>query len=210
MPSGYDRIARHYDALARVIFGKSIMRAQKFGLSEIPPGSHVLIVGGGTGKVLEYLSGCKISDLHIDYVEASEAMIDIARHRKADGLHIHFICQPIEEYCRQKAYDVIITQFFLDCFEGVALKHVFSTLSNQLKVNGTWIIADFQVSKDWKKIWQKSLLSMMYLFFSVAVGLQAHKLEDFQDLLTQLGYRLKTSQSYYASFIFSSTYQKSA
>lgn len=210
MPSRYDRIASHYDSLAQFVFGKSIVQAQKFGLSEISQGSHILIVGGGTGHVLEHLSECRISELHIDYVEASDAMIEIARSRKIDGLYIDFIRQRIEELRGQKNYDVIITQFFLDCFEGVDLKRVFSMLNNRLKDNGIWIIADFQLTKDWKKIWQKPLLSIMYLFFSIAVGLQARKLEDFPVLFTQLGYRLRKSRSYYARFIFSSTYQKSA
>ncbi|MEQ9301210.1 MAG: class I SAM-dependent methyltransferase [Cyclobacteriaceae bacterium] len=209
MPSGYDRIAGYYDSLARVVFGKSIALAQRHGLPEITPGSHILIVGGGTGQVLEYLAECRLSELKVDYVEASEAMINSAKHRTLNNVSVDFIHQPVDQLSQKKTYDVIITQFFLDSFEGSDLENVFSLLHNRLKEGGIWIIADFQIINDWRKIWQKFLLSIMYLFFTVTVGLKASRLEDFSTHFMRLGYHLNTSQSYYASFIFASTYQKS-
>lgn len=209
MPSGYDRIAGYYDSLARVVFGKSIALAQGHGLPGIAPGSHILIVGGGTGEVLEHLSDCRIDHLNVDYVEASEAMINSAKRRTLNSVSVDFIHQSIEQLSSKKSYDVIITQFFLDSFEGSDLEDIFSLLHNRLKAGGSWIIADFQITKDWRKIWQKSLLSIMYLFFAVTVGLKASRLEDFSTHFMRLGYHLNTSQSYYASFIFASTYQKS-
>lgn len=208
MPSGYDRIAGYYDSLAKIVFGKSIMRAQQHGLAGITTGSHILIVGGGTGQVLKYLSECEINELRVDYVETSEAMLNIAKCKTLNGLSVDFIHQPIEQISQNKLYDVIITQFFLDSFQSIDLENVFSLLHDRLKAHGTWIIADFQIAKDWRKVWQKPLLSIMYLFFAVTVGLKARRLEDFQGLFTRLGYHLNTRQSYYASFIFSSTYQK--
>jgi 2-polyprenyl-3-methyl-5-hydroxy-6-metoxy-1,4-benzoquinol methylase len=209
MPSGYDRIARFYDTLARSVFGKSITLAQQCGLSEIIPGSNILIVGGGTGYVLEYLSQCGIEDLHVDYVEASQAMIMRTRHRKIDGLPVNFVHRSIGEIDEQKTFDVIITQFFLDSFQGKDLERLFTRLHEHLRIDGTWIIADFQVSKDWKAIWQKPLLSIMYLFFTITVGIKARRLDDFHTLFIRSRYCLITSQSYYCAFMFSSTYQKS-
>ena len=47
--TGWDRIARIYDRLARLVYGRQIVRAQVDLLEHISPGSRVLIVGGGTG-----------------------------------------------------------------------------------------------------------------------------------------------------------------
>lgn len=208
MPSGYDRISFLYDGLARVVFGHSIIRAQQHGLSEIASGSKVLIIGGGTGFVLEYIAQLRLENLYIDYVEPSSEMINRAKKRPIARLSINFINQPIERIDIQRSYDVIITQFFLDSFNGKELEDIYQRLHTLLKNKGSWIIADFQLSQNWKLIWQKPLISAMYLFFTLTVGIKARRLEDFQARLVRLGYRLKTGKTYYASFIFSSSYQK--
>jgi ubiquinone/menaquinone biosynthesis C-methylase UbiE len=208
MPSGYDNVSVYYDRLARIIFGNSIRKAQAHGLSNIVSGSNVLIVGGGTGYVLEQIGLFQLKDVQVDYVEASTLMINQAKMRSINSLNVNFIDQPIQEYPVHKDYDVIITQFFLDSFEGEDLEEMFLRLDSHLRKSGLWLVADFQTSNDWNKNWQKMLLSIMYLFFKLAVGISAHKLENFQQLFQQLGYHLKTNKSYYAAFIFSSTFQK--
>ena len=207
MPSGYDSIAGLYDRLSRLVFGKSIMHAQQHGLSEIAQGSRVLIVGGGTGHVLEQISLHK-QDISVDYVEPSTNMIKKAKVRSVNDLSINYISQPIQELQNDKVYDVVITQFFLDCFEGDELDEIFVQLDNYLRKGGLWIVADFQFSYDWNRRWQKLITSMMYLFFTLTVGIKARKLEDFHQLFKRLDYHLHTKKSYYSSFIFSSVYQK--
>jgi ubiquinone/menaquinone biosynthesis C-methylase UbiE len=56
MLNNYDRIARIYDKLSRMVFGKSIVRAQQSILPFITTPARMLIVGGGTGWILEEIA----------------------------------------------------------------------------------------------------------------------------------------------------------
>ena len=71
MASNYDNSAAFYDQLSQMVFGKALIRAQLYLLQQVPPNSTVLIVGGGTGWILEELSNIHYSGLAITYVEIS-------------------------------------------------------------------------------------------------------------------------------------------
>ena len=73
----FNFIAPFYDVLARIVFGNAILKAQTTHLSEINENDQVLILGGGTGKLLEHIPFCD----RVDYVEKSEKMIRIAKRR---------------------------------------------------------------------------------------------------------------------------------
>ena len=90
--NGFDVIAPVYDGLATMVFGRAIRKAELHYLSEVREGSKVLVVGGGTGRLLADL--LKINpNCQIWYVEASEAMVRIARSniRKLPNANVHFI-----------------------------------------------------------------------------------------------------------------------
>jgi ubiquinone/menaquinone biosynthesis C-methylase UbiE len=109
MPANYDNIARVYDLLSRVIFGRHIEQAQVCMLEYVPSGSSILIVGGGTGWILEKLSDQYPHGLQIDYVEISAEMIVLSEKRNHKENVVNFINKPIEEFISDKSYDVIIT-----------------------------------------------------------------------------------------------------
>ena len=75
--AGYDRLAPYYDQLGQLIYGKAIASAQHAQIEHLPIGARVLIVGGGTGKVLEHLVQQKPQE--VIYVDISKAMISEAR-----------------------------------------------------------------------------------------------------------------------------------
>ena len=79
MKNNYNTIAGYYDFLSRTIFQRSIINAQVALLSYIKPNSTVLIVGGGTGWILEKIEP---AGLEITYVEISENMLALSRKRK--------------------------------------------------------------------------------------------------------------------------------
>ena len=52
MDHGFDKLTPYYDLLTRLVFGKAIINSQEQFLSLVRSGSRVLVVGGGTGKIL--------------------------------------------------------------------------------------------------------------------------------------------------------------
>jgi len=98
MANKYDSIAGIYDILSRLVFGKVLQRSQAGLLKWMSPESRVLIVGGGTGWILERIAADHPAGLDIVYVEASAKMVALSRKRKSGENTVTFICLPIEEY----------------------------------------------------------------------------------------------------------------
>src|SRR5689334_10042004 len=77
--NNFNAIAKFYDPLVKMIFGKSMFDAQTFYLKDIPLGAKVLILGGGTGWLLSELM--KINPTcSIWYIESSSEMLSKSKH----------------------------------------------------------------------------------------------------------------------------------
>ena len=175
MTSNYDHIAGFYDRLSRLVFGSSIVRAQVCLLPFIPAGARILIIGGGTGWILEEIAALHPQGLTIDYIESSAKMIAISQKRNRQKNSVQFIHQPIEDYVLTTPYDVIITPFLFDNFPKDKIAYIFEKLHAYLKSNGLWLYADF-TSGTGNPFWQKILLRIMYLFFRVTGAIETQKL----------------------------------
>lgn len=198
--NNYNTIAPIYDFLAQLVYGNDILKAQKTYLTAISENDNVLIIGGGSGKIL--LELLKIQpNCRIDYVEASDIMIDLAK-QKVHAENINFI-HGTEQELKQK-YDVIITAFFLDLFPFEKLLNVLQKLDMHLNANGLLLATDFYPNKS---IRAKILYGLMKSFFSITTGLKSKKLYNFDDILQQL-FKKQAIHFYNKGFIFSGCYRK--
>ncbi len=209
MLNNYDRIAANYDRLSRLVFGKSIVRAQRSLLPAIAPRSRILIVGGGTGWILEEVSRLHTSSLVIDYVEISANMLDLARKRECKANRVAFIHTAIEDYAASAPYDVIMTPFLFDNFSRPRAQEVFDKLHIYLKPGGQWLFTDFHIDKGANRLWQKTLLGSMYIFFRNISRVEADQLPDMQAHFVQNGYQLTFESYHFGRFIRSAAYRKS-
>jgi len=82
MLNNYNGIAKFYDMLSRIVFQKSIIKAQVYLIQFISEGDKIIIVGGGTGWILEEISRLEKKNISVVYVEKSSAMIDLAKKTK--------------------------------------------------------------------------------------------------------------------------------
>lgn len=205
MTSNYDNSAPFYDQLSRVVYGKTLIKAQLYLLKLVPPNSSVLIVGGGTGWILEELSTIHYSGLDITYVEISSRMTAIARQKNTGINKITFINDAVENTPIGQIYDVIITPFLLDSFTEETLEITFSHMHAQLKPKGLWLCSDFQLTGS---LWQKLLLKTMYLFFKVLCGIETSRLPDIENQFLKRGYQRLSAQTFFGDFMISTEYQK--
>lgn len=201
MKNNFNRVTSFYDALARVVFGYKLELAQQYFLDEIKTNTRVLIVGGGSGKILECLP--ENLDLKIDYVELSEGMTSRAMKRKRNGNHVSFKVHDVFEI--RGSYDIIITNFFLDCFEGDKLNNVLTHLNVMLKEEGTWLVTDFSLPTNAR---QRMLLWTMHAFFRLMTRLESTKLEDIKGSLARAGLKLRKEELFSKQNIFTAVYKK--
>jgi ubiquinone/menaquinone biosynthesis C-methylase UbiE len=207
MAADYDKLAKIYDMLSRIIFGRNIVEAQVSMLSYIDAGDKILIVGGGTGWILEHIAEKYPQGLEIDYVESSAQMIAIAGRRKYEENQVKFINLPIESYVIARQYDVIITPFIFDNFKKEKLELVFKKIDQSLNDKGKWLYADFVYDKTISSLWQKVLLEIMYLFFRITTGIETQELIP-MDAYFKPSYSIEAENYYYSKFIKSVVYRK--
>ena len=207
MSANYDTIASNYDWLSRLIFGKALINAQLHLLAYIQDDSHVLIVGGGTGWILEELVFLEKKGLNIDYVESSAEMMILSKKRKCGPNQVQFIQMPIESYVSNSSYDVIITPFLFDNFTMEKIGHVFFLLNDMLVNKGLWLYADFVYMSSASPFWQKILLKSMYLFFRITAKIETNKLVDMSPFF-KCGFGIMSEKSFYAKFVKSIVFQK--
>jgi len=209
MPANYDKIAGVYDFLSRMVFGGQIVKAQLCLLHFIPAGSRVLIVGGGTGWILEQITRQQASGISIDYVEASAQMIRISKNRNYGTNNVNFIQLPIEDFTTTGLYDVILTPFLFDNFKSDKIEVIFKQLHALLKTNGYWLHVDFFYNENRGCLWQKLLLKLMYFFFGLICNVEANELVNMEEYFAT-AYQKKMEQAFYFGFIKSTAYLKTS
>jgi spermidine synthase len=206
MASNYDNAAWFYDGLSRLIYGKTIVKAQVYLLQYIQPNSTILIVGGGTGWILEELSHIYSTGLKITYVEVSAKMIALSQKRDIGDNRVVFLNDAIQNISELPHFDVIITPFLFDNFNEFTLKIVFDHLNNLLKSDGLWLNTDFQLTGRW---WQSKLLKSMLLFFKLLCRIESTHLLDIGPYFIQSNYKIIVNKTFFGDFITSKVYTRS-
>jgi len=205
MKRNYDSIAWFYDRLSRLFFGNALVNAQLFLLQAIPAGARILIVGGGTGWILEEITKLHPSGLTITYVDASEKMIALSRKRNMGNNRVTFIAAPIETASMDGPYDVALTPFFLDNFKEGSLQKIATVIDKRLAPGGKWLYCDFQ---DTDIFWQKAVLKIMYVFFRVSCGIEATHLPDAAGCFSRLQYKMTVRKEFMKGFMAAEIYER--
>lgn len=183
----FNRITPLYDALAFVVYGRKLQRAQMAWLNQIPANASILLVGGGTGWLLEQVLTC-CHPKRVVFLEASEKMVARASRRMIQRGALGEVTFRVGNEASldpEERFDVILTPFVLDLFTEHTLRaQVLPRLYNALKVSGLWLVTDFVKTNTW---WQKGLLWAMIRFFRITAGIEAQQLADWQRLLAETG-----------------------
>ncbi len=207
MKGNYDNVAPFYDLISRLVYGSAILQAQIFLINAIPAHSSVLIIGGGTGHILEEISKKHNSGLQITYVEVSQKMIAFSKMKNAGSNNIIFISQSILDTTFHQLFDVVVTPFLFDNFSYNTSKIIFDKVDALLVPAGLWLFADFQLSEK-NNAWQKLLLNFMYFFFRALCKIEAAHLQDMRMFFEKYNYRNISTQTFFKKFIYAVIYLK--
>ncbi|HWZ03025.1 MAG TPA: class I SAM-dependent methyltransferase [Mucilaginibacter sp.] len=204
MPANYNNSAWFYDRLSGLVYGKALINAQVYLLQFIPPKSNLLIVGGGTGWILDEITGIHPSGLQITYVEVAPKMIAISKTRDTGGNKVIFINDAMENVPLIDDFDIVVTPFLFDNFTQQTFQKVFTHIHPLLKPGSLWLNCDFQLKGKW---WQKVLLKSMFLFFRMICDIEASTLPDIDKQFNQYGYKTIATQTFFGEFIISQVYK---
>ena len=204
--NGFNMIARRYDTLKQLVFGKSIYLSEICFLDRIPYGGTVLIIGGGSGEILPLLTESD-PDAEIWFVEASSVMLRLAAKRLShiSAKRVRFIHGTEQDLPDGLLFDAVITNFFLDLFTDEKARDLCILMTNRLSRGGVWLVSDFV---NGKKIWQRSLLWIMYRFFRGTCRVEAVKLPAWSHHIQVAGMEELSSCSFFRGFIHSALYRR--
>lgn len=193
--ASFDSIGPFYDLLASVAFMGRIKRSQRHFLKRLPPVKTVLVLGGGSGWILEDIVR-DIKPSTICYVEASAWMLQKARGRQVAS-QVIYIHGTENEVPADHPFDLVITNFFLDMFDGHGIESMAERVHNHLSTNGVWMVTDFTC----RNTFHRALLYIMYRFFSITTGLQQRSLPAWYNIVSDSGFQCTQETSFFGGFI---------
>jgi ubiquinone/menaquinone biosynthesis C-methylase UbiE len=200
----FNGIASVYDALASLVFGKNLIKSQQHFLPVIPDDATILIVGGGSGELLQTLLQQK-PRCRVVYVDASERMVELARRRVQNSVRVTFLCGTENVEMPVPAFTVVITNFYLDLFTQQSLPEIITRLRSLLVPGALWLVTDFVKPT---KLWQKLLLKGMYLFFRMVSNIEASHISDWQEMLGNAGLSCQVEKTFYYGMIKSIVFRE--
>jgi ubiquinone/menaquinone biosynthesis C-methylase UbiE len=205
MAASFQHSAWFYDRLAGLVYGRAIINTQLYLISHIKPNNKILIVGGGTGWILEEITKRHPSGLSITYVEVAVDMMRLSKKRNTGSNEVFFINDAIENVSIKPDFDIAITPFLFDNFTAQTLAKVFNHIHSLLKPGVLWLNCDFQLTGKW---WQAFLLKSMFLFFRTVCGIEANKLPEIAPYFNRMDYKIIGERTFFSGFIVARVYEK--
>lgn len=196
---GYDRLAKHYHFVEKLMFGESLTTARTALLDSIPACCSALVLGDGDGRLLEALLSSQ-PKCQITSIDQSARMIDIQQARLSNHPLRNNItwrqqdARELQEF--EQPFDLLVSAFFLDCFHLQDLETHLPQWLRTLRPGGHFYFVDFQEPKaGWKRLRAKLYLTAMHQFFRWQTNLPNRNLVDMNRLLNQCGTEILMSQN---------------
>ena len=192
----FDRLAPFYRTIERIAAGGKLQRCRLAFLREIPAPRHVLLAGEGHGR---FLPECRrqFPDAEITVIDASAKMLEIARtsvpHERINFIHADILHLPAPA----GAFDLIVTHFFLDCFDADNLAAVVENLARAATPDAHWLLADFQIPAGTAaRLRARAILTLLYRFFRLTCHLRARNLIPPDAHLQTAGFHRQARRTY--------------
>jgi len=172
----FDRLAPFYQAMEWLAAGGKLQRCRTEFLGEIPVPRKILLAGEGHGR---FLPECvrRFPEARIVVVDSSARMLKIAR-KKAQTNRVEFVHADFLEWIGPRGeFDLVVTNFFLDCFRQEELAMAVRKLGEMAASNANWLLADFEIAPAGAARWRsRVIVGMLYRFFRTVTGIRADSL----------------------------------
>ena len=204
----FDLLAPVYHSLERITYGSLLHRCRTAHLHRVLKSRKALILGDGDGRFLVDLLQAN-RHVFVDSLDLSPSMLALARQRVSviEGARdrVHFILADARSASwLNGGYDLIVTNFFLDCFAADELEMLIDRVAATALPNALWLDGDFRIpTGKWARAAAQVKLVGMYLFFALTTRLQAHRLTDPAPFLTANGFTLTSETTWLRGFLSS-------
>lgn len=202
----FDRLAPAYQTLERLTFGGLLHWCRTAHLERLRECRRALVLGDGDGR---FLADLVRTNPHIeaDSLDISTGMLALARRRVAEvpgaANRVRFtLADARSDPLPATGYDLVVTNFFLDCFRPPELATLIRRVAGACAPNAIWVDGDFRLPvSGWARLPARVLLAAMYAFFRLTTRLPTGRLTDPAPLLATEGFRLVEEASRLRGFL---------
>jgi ubiquinone/menaquinone biosynthesis C-methylase UbiE len=202
-----DRIARIYRWLEYLGFRRELERRRFRYLADVANSRKALLLGEGDGRFLARLA--RECTAEVDCVDSSPIMLALARQRAGESRIRYVLADARTAALPNTGYDLVVTHFFLDCFNSDDLARLFSRVAECAVPHAKWVVSEFrQPLHGWRGAWAWIWLRGLYSFFGVATGLRTRSLTDHHPLFAQNGFRIERQETSWFGLLASELWQR--
>jgi ubiquinone/menaquinone biosynthesis C-methylase UbiE len=183
----FDRIAHPYKFLEYLTLGSSLQRCRTYFLCQLLQQRSALVLGDGDGRFLAELLTANAT-LQAEAVDTSRAMLDLLTARCAPHRHrIQTHHASALAFVPTQTYDLVVTNFFLDCLTQAELNRLVRNLTPHLEPGALWLVSDFRIPATPIRPLARILVRILYYAFRLLTGLRTTQLPDHSTPLAAAG-----------------------
>ena len=198
-----DLIAPHYWWIERLGMGRALERRRRWFLPELGNARRALLLGEGDGRFLRELK-TRNSAVRIDYVDLSREMLRQARRAAGNHRVRYHFADVLRFQLPERAFDLIATHFFFDCFDAGELDLLIRRVADAAKPGAQWVVSEFCTPN----IAAAVLVRGLYLFFRITTGLRTRRLVDHRPILRSYGFRLVNERHSLGALVVSELWER--
>ena len=191
----FDRLARLYRWMEYLSFGPYLQQCRNLRSQEMARYHRALVYGDGDGRFLAELTR-RIPDLQVAAVDASGEMLRQAARRLPSGAQVRLVhadalgCDVAA--FPEAPFDLIITHFFLDCFDEAEIASLVSRVNGAAEDEALWVVSDFAIPRrPAARLAGALIVRGLYLAFGLLTGLKARRLPDHGRVMREAGWILE-------------------
>jgi SAM-dependent methyltransferase len=212
--AGFDRVARLYCWMEYFCFGPYLQKCRRLRLSEMTSSRSVLVYGDGDGRFLAELAR-SLPNTPIAAIDVSGAMLrEVERRlpREADVRLVHANALECGATGFPEApFDLIVTHFFLDCFDEAELALLLSRVNAAAEEHAMWVVSDFAIPRrNPARLLAALIVRSLYLGFGLLTGLKTRRLPDHGRVMRQTGWVLESRRELLFGLMVSERWRRRA
>lgn len=184
MRRSFDNLATSYASLERLMFGHYLEQSRLHGITtfDSPHPQRALVLGEGDGRFTNLVLK-EYPNLTVDSIERSSEMREQTKMRiqklgKIYENRHRFIATEAKSFSfPNSVYDIVVGQYFLDCFNTNDANKLLVKISRTLKPDGKLIYTDFSIPQKPPARWAgKTIVSFLYQFFRLTTDIESNQL----------------------------------
>jgi ubiquinone/menaquinone biosynthesis C-methylase UbiE len=131
----------------------------------------------------------RFPEAEITVIDGSARMLAISRRKLRDEKRVTFIHGLIQDWDGAEEFDLIVTNFLLDCLTPATMEAVIHKLASLAAAGANWLIADFEIPANGIARWRaKAIVAILYLFFRAVTRIPADSLHKADEFLLAAGF----------------------